>query len=27
MWIFIAALSVCLTAILILTGVVVYLRY
>lgn len=27
MWIFIAAISVCVTAILILTGVVIYLRY
>ncbi len=27
MWIFIAAISVCVTAILILTGVIVYLRY
>jgi ABC-type transporter Mla subunit MlaD len=27
MWIFIAAISVCLTAILILTGIIVYLRY
>lgn len=27
MWIFVAAISVCVTAILILTGVVIYLRY
>jgi len=27
MWIFIAAISVCVTAILILAGIVVYLKY
>jgi len=27
MWIFVAAISICATAILILTGVIIYLRY